>query len=152
MSPPDFTMRHRVPFADTDLAGIVHFSNFFRYMENTEHAFYRSLGFSVHPGGSAAPEVLESYPGIGWPRVSVACDYKRPLRFEEEVAIQLRIEEMRSKTIHYEFQFWKDGEMEPAAVGRFTVICVRFDSETHRMRATDIPQSIRAKIEQARTA
>ena len=32
---------------DTDMAGIVHFSNFFRYMERVEHAFFRSLGFSI---------------------------------------------------------------------------------------------------------
>ena len=43
----EFKLTHRVAFAETDMAGIVHFSNFFRYMENTEHAFYRSLGWSV---------------------------------------------------------------------------------------------------------
>jgi YbgC/YbaW family acyl-CoA thioester hydrolase len=40
-------MIHRVEFTDTDMAGIVHFSSFFRYMEVTEHAFFRSLGFSI---------------------------------------------------------------------------------------------------------
>ena len=37
-----------VEFAETDMAGIVHFSNFFRWMEATEHAFFRSLGFTLH--------------------------------------------------------------------------------------------------------
>ena len=43
-----FCHRVEVAFADTDLAGIVHFANFLRYAENTEHAFLRSIGLSVH--------------------------------------------------------------------------------------------------------
>jgi acyl-CoA thioester hydrolase len=51
----------RVEFSETDMAGIVHFSNFFRYMETAEHGFYRSLGFSV---------ILRNYdPPLGFPRV-----------------------------------------------------------------------------------
>jgi acyl-CoA thioester hydrolase len=36
--------RRRVLFHETDMAGIVHFSNFFKYMEEAEHSFMRSLG------------------------------------------------------------------------------------------------------------
>ncbi len=144
-----FQYTFRVPFADTDLAGIVHFANFFRYMENAEHAFYRSLGFSVHPGGSAA-KGLESYPGFGWPRVSAACDYKKPLRFEQEVAVHVQILERRAKTIRYQFDFHVDGEDAPVAVGNLTVICVRFDEAAKRMRAVDMPEAIREKIDAAR--
>ena len=32
-----------VEFADTDMAGIVHFSRYFRYVEEAEHAFLRSV-------------------------------------------------------------------------------------------------------------
>ena len=39
-----FTMQRRVEFAETDMAGILHFSNYFRFMESVEHAFFRSLG------------------------------------------------------------------------------------------------------------
>ncbi len=143
-----FTHHFRVPFADTDLAGIVHFSNFFRYMENAEHAFYRSLGYSVHPGGSGATG-LESFPGYGWPRVSADCDYRKPLRFEEEIRVEVRILERRSKTIRYEFQFWHHEADEPAATGHLTVICVRFDQEAKRMRAVDMPDAIGERIDLA---
>ena len=39
-----FTTTRRVEFGDTDMAGIMHFANFFRFMERTEHAFLRTLG------------------------------------------------------------------------------------------------------------
>ena len=35
-----FHFSKRVEFSETDMAGIVHFSNFFRYMEMAEHAYF----------------------------------------------------------------------------------------------------------------
>jgi acyl-CoA thioester hydrolase len=40
----EYKVRRRVEFSETDMAGIVHYSNFFRYMEAAEHEFFRSLG------------------------------------------------------------------------------------------------------------
>ena len=88
-----FFYRRRVEFADTDVAGIMHFSNFFRFMEVTEHAFYRSLGFSVHPFQRGSDEDDAAH--VGWPRVHASADFRLPLRFEEEVEIELLIEEIR---------------------------------------------------------
>ncbi len=45
--PHEFTITRRVEFSETDMAGIMHYSNFFRFMETAEHAFFRSLGFSI---------------------------------------------------------------------------------------------------------
>lgn len=141
-----FTYRRRVEFADTDVAGIMHFSNFFRFMEVAEHAFYRSLGFSVHPFQRESPES----PKVGWPRGHASADFRLPLYFEEEVEIELLIEEIRNRTIGYYFNFWKnpdsETEREVAATGRFTVICVSFDAETRRMKAVAIPPEWREKL------
>src|SRR5271166_3324319 len=95
--PYEFKMTRRIEFADTDMAGIVHFSNFFRMMEAAEHAFFRSLGFSIHSKADGQ--------SIGWPRVSATCDYLRPLRFEEEVEIHLLVAEIRSRSVRYRFIF-----------------------------------------------
>ena len=40
----EFTYRRRVQFYETDLAGIVHFSWYPRYMEEAEHAMWRDAG------------------------------------------------------------------------------------------------------------
>ena len=79
--PYEFKAVRREEFSETDMAGIVHFSNFFRYMETAEHAFYRSLGFSV--------TLNDLEPPLGFPRVHAACDYKKPLRFEEVAPVEL---------------------------------------------------------------
>src|SRR6266404_4179076 len=108
----------RVDFAETDMAGIVHFSNFFRYMESAETAFFRSLGFSL---AARAVELA-----VGWPRVHAECDYKQPLRFEDEVEIHLLVREKKSKALSYEFQFRKLNASPPVEVARgsLTVVCV----------------------------
>ena len=43
-----FSHQRRVEFSDTDMAGIVHFANYLRYVESAEHALWRHLGGSVH--------------------------------------------------------------------------------------------------------
>ena len=93
--PYEFKIVRRVECAETDMAGIVHYANFFRYMESAEHAFFRSLGFSV------ATRHLE--PAVGWPRVHAHCDYHHPLRFEDEVEVQLLVCEKKSKALSYLF-------------------------------------------------
>jgi len=145
---PAYTYSMRIPFADTDLAGIVHFANFFRYMENAEHAFFRSLGYSIHPSGSGATG-LAVHEGYGWPRVSATCDYKKPLRFEQEVQVEVHVLKRGAKTIDYEFHFLTEQHEGPVAVGKMTVICVRFDEEAKRMRAVDMPEVIGSKIDSA---
>ena len=139
----EFKIIRRVEFSDTDLAGIVHFANFFRYMEAAEHAFFRSLGLSIHMeiGGRV----------IGWPRVRVECDYKSPLRFEDEVEVRLTVREKKSKSLTYDFVFRKVDAVAPVevATGSITAVCVSLDEASGRMRATDIPEAIASKIEAA---
>jgi YbgC/YbaW family acyl-CoA thioester hydrolase len=137
----EFRLRRRVEFSETDMAGIVHYSNFFRYMESAEHAFFRSLGFSI--------VTREVDPPVGWPRVHASCDYMAPLRFEDEFEIQLLVTEKKSKSLTYEFRFRKmDGDASvEIARGALTVVCVRHKG--NRMKAATIPEAIAAKIDVA---
>ena len=91
--------------------------------------------------------------GVGWPRVHASADFRLPLRFEEEVEVELLIEEIRAKTVRYRFQFWKfPDEKEKralAATGAFVVVAAALDAETGRMKAVAIPDDVRDKIEAA---
>lgn len=131
---PDlFVMRHRVEFSETDMAGIIHYSSYFRYMEVTEHAFLRSRGLSVAGKNNS----------IGWPRVDVGCQFRAPLRFEDEVDVHLSIEELKDKSIRYTFVCRKVGA-EPevvVATGHTVTVCVSMDAETGQMRGTSIPRA-----------
>ncbi|MFN3242653.1 MAG: acyl-CoA thioesterase [Planctomycetota bacterium] len=133
-----FAMTRRVTFAETDMAGILHFSNYFRYMEETEHAFFRSLGFQVH--------ACEQSGAWGWARRNASCDYQRPLRYEDEVELQLTVKEKRSKALVYEVRFVLDGEL--AAQGELTAVCVEKGPDG-RLRAAEMPAVVAAAIDVA---
>ncbi len=120
------------------MAGIVHFSNFFRMMEATEHAFFRSLGFSIHGHDPIST--------TGWPRVNAACDYTRPLRFEEEVEIHLLVAEVRTRSIRYEFIFRKAEDGSEVARGRITAVCASVEKSTGKLQAMAIPETILSKV------
>jgi len=137
----EFKITRRVEFFETDMAGIVHFSNFFRMMESVEHAFFRSLGFSIHDTEAGAT--------LGWPRVSVACDYRAPLRFEDEVEIHLLVAEVRSRSIRYQFIFRRPADGLEVARGTIAAVCATLDKSTGKLLPVLIPDRIRAKITEA---
>lgn len=132
----EFVYRRRVQFAETDLAGIVHFSNIFRYMEEAEHALWRAAGLTIAERGS----------DIGWPRLSTACEFRNPLRFEEEFEVRVRIAALKTRTIEYEFTLVRGDTV--IAVGTITSVCVK-KSADGRMRATEIPADIVKKLRAA---
>jgi len=143
--PSEFKVVRRVEFSETDMAGIVHYANFFRYMETAEHAFFRSIGFSI--------VTTEFEPHLGWPRVHASCDYIQPLRFEDQVEIHLSVREKRSKALTYDFAFHRLTTPTPELVarGRLTVVCVTRNS-AGRMSATAIPTPLADLIEVARVS
>src|SRR5205085_2520481 len=101
MSTP-FTTTRRVEFGDTDMAGIVHFANFFRFMEAAETEFLRSRGLSV----SWFVDGVK----LGLPRVSASCDYLNPARFEDVLTIAVAVERVGRKSVTCRFDFSNEGE------------------------------------------
>jgi acyl-CoA thioester hydrolase len=140
----EFKALRRVEFSETDMAGIVHYSNFFRYMETAENGFFRSLGHSVVMNQFETP--------LGWPRVHAECDYRRPLRFEDEVEIHLLVSRKKSKAISYLFKFTKlnGPERVEVARGSLTVVCVA-KRKDGSFAAVKIPGKFAAKIQVAPT-
>ena len=132
-----FHTTRRVEFGDTDMAGIVHFSNFFRFMEAAECAFLRSRGLSV--------KLKWEGQTIGFPRVAASCDYLKPVRFEDVLDVAVSIERIGQKSVTYGFEFTKDGEA--VARGKVTSCCCRVEPD-NQFAAIDIPASFRARLEQ----
>src|SRR5688572_720350 len=142
--PSEFRLTRTVEFSETDMAGIMHFSNFFRWMEACEAAFYRSLNLPL----------ISFVPGsvVGWPRVRASCDYKAPLRFNDVIEVRLLVKEVRTKGVVYVFQFRKfiDGKVQPLvlAQGEMVAVCVTSDA-SGAMVAQPIPGDVRARLEAA---
>lgn len=134
----EFTMTRRVEFAETDMAGIMHFSNYFRFMEAAEHAFFRSLGLTVHRSDDSGME--------GWARVHASCDYKAPLRYQDEVEVRVLVAEKQGKSITYLGEFRREGAV--VARGRWTVVCVRKGGDG-QLRSAPMPTDVDQRIDVA---
>lgn len=141
--PFEFLHRRRVEFFETDMAGIVHFSNYLRYMEMAEHDLLRSLGYSVNGriGGVH----------VGWPRVHASCDYRAPVKFEDELEIHVLVKEKKPRVVEYVHAIRRGAGGPVVAVGRMIAVCVAVDA-SGAFKATDIPAELADKLEVAPSA
>ena len=102
----------RVAWVDTDAGGRIHFTSAFRWAEAAETALMRRL------------DVLGVL-GAEWgdyPRRKVEAEYLKVLRFEDEIEIRLRVENVGRTSVTYAWTIAKDGD--PHIKGRHTVVHV----------------------------
>ena len=133
--PFEHRLKRRVQFYETDMAGIVHFSCYFRYLEEAEHAMWRAAGLSIADGS-----------GIGWPRIAASFEYLRPLKFDDEFEVHLRIVGKDARTIRYAGVI-TSGETR-IATGTLVVKCVT-NRPGEPMRGANIPPEIDALFQVA---
>ena len=148
----EFVYRRRVEFADTDTANLIHFTALLKFMEEAEHAFYRSLDFVGYRWSEDSV--------FGMPRVSVSCDYLGAVRYGDEIDVRLRVREVRRKAIRYAAEFTVDapgerGETgEPRVVARsdWTVVCARREHGSLDWRGVEIPSQLKKRLRPASDA
>ena len=115
MENPVHRQAGEIAFGDTDASGWMHFPNIFKYVEAAEHAFLRSRGVLVFDRAEG-----------GWPRVKVACDYKRPFQCGDAFEVLLEISKIGASSISWNFEV-TNAAGEIAASGSMTN--VRVDRE-----------------------
>ncbi|MGD1977889.1 MAG: thioesterase family protein [Akkermansiaceae bacterium] len=126
-----FEWSRPVEFYETDLAGLVHFSNFYRWMESAEHAFLRSRDIALHQGG------------LGWPRVQASADFQKPVRFGDQIKVSVTVAEIRTRSVRYAFEIRVNESNDIHATGSMTSVCVDLEN----MKAVEIPQAVRENLE-----
>jgi acyl-CoA thioester hydrolase len=123
----------RVTWADTDAAGVVHFSRFFVYFERTEEEFYRSLGLSFMDLRNK---------GLWLPRVEAFCQYENPARFEDVLEVELTLEQLKEKSAKLGFTVSNKETAELLATGYFVVVA----ADKNTGKATQIPKEFADKL------
>ena len=131
-----FTTQRRVEFCDTDMAGMMHFANFFRFMESAEHDYLRSLGLSVIWN--------EAGQQLGFPRVSASCDYLKPAHYQDMLDISVSVERICQKSVTFSFEFRRDQEV--IALGRIATVCCKVTEGC--VESIAVPDSFRSKLTQ----
>ena len=133
--PEPFRTTRLVQFHETDAAGIAHFSAFFTYMEEAEHAMLRHLGLSV---------MFEDDDGrLSWPRVAVTCEFSGSVRFEDVVDVAVVVERLGKKSATYAFEFTHADQA--IAQGHMTSVCCRLRPGL-APEPVEIPEWFREKL------
>ena len=138
----EYIAYRKVEFSDTDMAGLVHFSNYFRYMEVAERDFFQSLGVNL----------IQSIPNdlVGYPRSRAECKFSAPLRFGDTVKIHLAIKAIKDRAIDYQFRLYRetDGTSVPVAKGHLTTIYTEL-TEAGELQSKPLPKALLEQIEEA---
>jgi len=130
----EHTSTRRIEFSETDMAGLVHFSNFFKYMETAERDFFEAAGV----------DLIRTKPGelVGWPRVRAECKFAAPIRFGDTIDIHLAVKAVKDRSIDYQFRIFRresDGSRTQAAKGHMTTVLTELapDGALRSVKLTD---------------
>lgn len=122
-----FTFIYKVPWVDTDALGIVHFSNYFRLCERTEQELFNSLNLEGEE--------------IFLPRVHAKCDYRYPLKFNQNAKVMMHILEIGRRHITMDYEIWNDDDNKLSA--HCTIVVVPVDKN---MKSADLNENILKKL------
>jgi len=130
------TYKRRVEFAETDAAGMAHFSAFFRWMEEAEHAVWRSAGLNIWESGE----------NLSWPRISAKFDFKAPLRFQDEFEVHTEMGAVTRSTIQWAHVVMRGDEV--IGNGTVTAVCVRKQPDG-TIKSSEIPADLISRLRSA---
>jgi acyl-CoA thioester hydrolase len=103
----------RVIFGDTDQMGVVYYANYLRFFEGARAEYWRWLGRSYKDLEAAQ---------IAMPVVEAHCKYKRPAQYEDLLAIETDVTEMRGASLRFTYLVRRDGELLAEGYTRHAVI------------------------------
>jgi YbgC/YbaW family acyl-CoA thioester hydrolase len=134
-----FTIEHRIPWADVDLAKIVYFPRYFGYFEMAELEWYRQQGLSYE-------NMLEEM-DVWMPRVAAHCNYRAPARLAELVSVEMYLERLGRTSYTFGFNAYRLPERAHLADGNIVIATVGRES----FRATPIPTKLVGLLERLST-
>ena len=124
-------MRHRVArrieWMDTDAAGIYHYSTLLRLAEAAEAELHTTCGVAHITFG-------------GTPRAHIEFDFKRPVKFNDEVITEIAVAALGRTSIIYELTFTHEAEL--VATGKIVAVFIDRDSR----RPAPWPDELRAAL------
>jgi acyl-CoA thioester hydrolase len=125
--------RLRVIYGDTDQMGMVYYGNYLRYFEAARNEFLRGAG--------AEYRAFEAAHGLRLPVVEATVSYRKPARYDDELALHAAVPELRGASARfvYEIRRLPDGEL--LATGHTVHACVDAAG-----KVTRIPPPLRAAL------
>lgn len=127
-------MTHRFPirvyYEDTDMAGIVYYANYLKFIERGRSEWLRALGVD---------QTAMKAQGVVFAARRIEADYIAPARFDDALVVETRITALTPARIVMAQDVARDGAVLFSA--SVTIVCVGAHG-----RATRIPEAVRAAL------
>ncbi len=121
-----FRTQRSVRFGDVDPAGMVYYPRLLDWIHVAMEAFFAEIV------GVRYADYLGEH-GMGLPTVRLEVDFHRPLRFGDEVAIEVEVEKVGRTSITWRYRLYRSPEPGPAAEAR--LVTVNLDLKAGEKRA-----------------
>ena len=129
MTPHQF--RCRVYYEDTDLAGIVYYANYLKFIERGRSEWIASLGIDQM--------VLRAEAGVVFAVRRVEADYLRPAKFGDDLVVETSLQSIGGARLVLEQVILRGGER--LFVAAVTLVCLPEDGHAAR-----VPVELRGKL------
>ena len=121
-----FETRLQVQWADVDIAGIMYFAAYWRFVEYAEICFFAELGFPYDT-------VFEEY-DFWLPRVRAEADYHAPALMNDWLRMRTHLEKVGASSVRWHTVVFNERTGEPGAAFALTVACIdRTTKKSHAM-------------------
>jgi 1,4-dihydroxy-2-naphthoyl-CoA hydrolase len=131
-----FRRRARVELQEVDAAGVVFYAWFFFYAHRAYEAALLAHGFDLAELLRAGTHAL--------PMVHAEADYKRPLRYGDEVAVDLACDLVSERSCRFHSRVWQLGAGETLCA---EVVQVHACLDIALGRSTALPPALRTAVE-----
>ncbi|SOC15683.1 acyl-CoA thioester hydrolase [Rhodobacter sp. JA431] len=121
----------RVYYEDTDLAGIVYYANYLKFIERGRSEWVRALGVDQ--------VAMKRDHGLVFAVRRVEADYLKPAKFDDDLTVSTELVAETGARIVVEQAVWRAGEKLFAAT--VTLVCL-----TEAGAAARLPADVRRKI------
>ena len=128
-----FVLPLRVYYEDTDAAGIVYYANYLRFLERGRTEWLRALGYGQ--------QQLAQTQNLAFAVRSLACEYLKPARLDQQLNVISEIESMGRAQIVFAQRIERPGQMAPEILLTATVrvACI----EVARLKPRALPKEMR---------
>lgn len=126
-----FETRMAVQWADIDIAGIMYFAAYWRFVEKAEIDMFAALGFPYST-------VFDEY-GIWMPRVRAEAEYHAPALMDDMLLLRTHIEKVGASSLRWKTVVFN--ERTGAAGAEFTLTIACMDRQSRK--STPLPFTIR---------
>ncbi|MBV9278320.1 MAG: acyl-CoA thioesterase [Candidatus Eremiobacteraeota bacterium] len=129
-----FEVRDRVRWSDVDIAGIIYFGAYVRFIELAETELFRELGFPF-------AKVFDQL-DVWLPRVHLDFDFRRPARMDDELIVRTGVAKVGNSSITLKI------DVHDAATDEIDASCTLIVATVDRgkMKSRPIPAELREAL------